>query len=283
MVWKDIAKKAASFGLGLECAFLDGWFLSGMQLATFGGEFIKSFGEGARGILLRGAVATGKYVGNKLTNDFGFGKELIDVGKIQSLVMHSVLMPHTVEQLVNGDIVLSVFDCSFAPMVVLLADPMACEICVGYVRGATNYVTGNNAGVSRISHLPAGDERCNFPIRYGVPHGLTHYEIKVQPPSQEYLSTLLQKNLEFVKKNYLPKAFTNPKIVDQNAGEEEKKNQALAYLIEIMSLVLRGLMMTEAYAAYSILGKGISYRASEKVGKESAGLMLSGFPPAISG
>ncbi|MEM3526430.1 MAG: hypothetical protein QXV37_03360 [Candidatus Jordarchaeaceae archaeon] len=283
MVWRETAKKAASFGLNLENAFLDGWFLSGMQISTFGAEFIKTFGEGARGILILGAIATGKYIADKLTNDFGFGKELIDIGRIDGLVSDAVLMPHTLEQRENGDLNLSFFDCPFAPIVVLQADPMSCEICVGYFRGVTNYVTGKSAGVSRITYPPAGDKTCNFLIKYGVPHGLTRYEIKAPSPTPEYLSTLLQKNLEFVKKSYFPKALSNPRIVDQNASEEEKKEQALAYLIEIMSLVLRGLMMTEAYSIYTILGKGIAYRVSEKVGKESAELMLSGFPPVISG
>ena len=70
---------------------------------------------------------------------------------------------------------------------------------------------------------------------------------------------------------------------DQGADEEIKKGQALAYLIEIMSLVLRGLVMTEAYTAYTILGKGLSYKILEKTGKEAARYMLSGFPPLISG
>ncbi|MEM2134861.1 MAG: hypothetical protein QXG44_08420 [Candidatus Jordarchaeaceae archaeon] len=283
MVWSEIAKIAASYGLNLENAFVDGWFLAGMQIATFGGEFVKSFGEGARGILLRGAVATGKYVGNKITNDFGLGKELIDVGRIQNLVMYSVLMPHTMEQLENGDVKLSVFDCPFAPFAVLLSDPMACEMCVGYVRGAAKYVTEGRAGVFRVTHIPAGDERCDFFVRDGVPHGLTRYQIKANIPPQEYLSTLIQKDLKFVKENYFPKAFSNPKIVDQNVSEEEKRDQALAYLIEIMSLVLRGLVVTESYSAYSILGKGISYGAAERAGKAAADLMLAGFPPVVSG
>ncbi|MEX2706811.1 MAG: hypothetical protein Q6352_016380 [Candidatus Freyrarchaeum guaymaensis] len=84
MVWLEIAKKARSYGLGLEDALVDGMFLAGMQITTFGGEFVKNFGEGARGILLRGAVATGKYVGDKLSRDFGFGKELMDVGRIRT-------------------------------------------------------------------------------------------------------------------------------------------------------------------------------------------------------
>nr|MDO8082885.1 hypothetical protein [Candidatus Freyarchaeota archaeon] len=283
MVWSEMFRRARSYGLSLETAFVDGMFLAGMQITTFGGEFVKNFGEGARGILLRGAVATGKYVGNKLTNDFGFGKKLIDIGRIQDLVMDSVLMPHTIEQTEDGDVKLSVYDCPFAPMASLLVDPMTCEICVGYVRGAAKYVTQGRAGVSRVTHIPAGDEKCDFYIKDGVPHGLAHYEIKAQLPLEEYLSTLLSKDLNFVKKNYLPKAISNPKIVDQRASEEEKKEQALAYLLEITSLVLRGLVMTTCYSAYSILGKGISYKASETAGKAAADLIIGGFPPMISG
>nr|MDO8078536.1 hypothetical protein [Candidatus Freyarchaeota archaeon] len=283
MVWLEIAKKARSYGLGLEDALVDGMFLAGMQITTFGGEFVKNFGEGARGILLRGAVATGKYVGDKLARDFGFGKELMDVGRIQDLVMDAVLMPHTVEQTEDGDVKLTVFDCPFAPMASLLVDPMACEICVGYVRGAAEYVTEGRAGVSRVTHIPAGDEKCDFYVKDGVPHGLTRYEIKAQLPPEEYLSTLLSKDLNFVKENYLPKALSNPKIVDQTASEDEKKEQALAYLLEITSLVLRGLVMTESYSAYSVLGKGISYKAAEAAGKGAADMMVAGFPPIISG
>ena len=144
--------------------------------------------------------------------------------------MDAVLMPHTVEQTVDGDVKLTVFDCPFAPMAGLLADPMACEICVGYVRGAAKYVTGGRAGVSRVTHIPAGDEKCDFYVKEGVPHGLTRYEIKAQLPPEEYISTLLSKDLNFVKENYLPKALSNPRIVDQTASEDVKKEQALAYL-----------------------------------------------------
>lgn len=283
MVWSEMFGKARSYGQSLENAFADGLFLSGMQLLNFGGEFIKNFGEGARGILLRGAVATGKYVDSKLAKDFKLEKTMTGLAKVQDLVMDSVLMPHTIEQMEDGNLKICVYDCPFVPIVTMSADPMACETCVGYVRGASRYATEERAGVSRVTHIPGGDTRCEFYVKDDTPHGLTRYNIKPAIPSPEYLSTLLSKNMDFVRRNYLPKAFANPNIVDPKASEEEKKYQAFAYIIEIMSLILRGLVMTESYSAYSILGKGLSYKAAETVGKGSAEVMLSGFPPLIYG
>lgn len=222
-------------------------------------------------------------MGNKLTNDFGFGKKLIDVGRIQELVMYAVMMPHTVEQTKDGDVKLSAYDCPFAPSAIMFSDPMACDICDGYVRGAANYVTEGRAGVSRVTHICSGDEKCDYYIRYNEPHGLSRYSIKAQLPLADYLSTLFSKNTKFVKERYLPKAISNPKIVNQTASEEKKKEQALAYLLEIQSLILCGLVMTESYGAYSILGKKLSYKAAETVGKSAADVMLNGFPPLVSG
>jgi predicted hydrocarbon binding protein len=283
MVWSEMFGKATSYGLSLDNAIADGMFLAGMQLSFLASEFVKKFGEGARAILLRGATATGKYVGKKLTHDFGIGKKLIDCGSLQDLVMDSTLMPHTIEQKDDGAVKISVYDCPFAPATIMFNDPMGCEVCVGYTRGAVDYVTEGKAGLSRPTHICSGDEKCDFYIKEDVPHGFQHYNLKAQLPPGEYLSTLLSKDVNFVKESYLPKAITNPKIVDKKASEEEKKEQALSYLMEIQSLVLRGLVMSESYNAYSLLGKGITYNASATLGKTAADLMIAGFPPLMTG
>ncbi|MEM2276895.1 MAG: hypothetical protein QXU43_07450, partial [Thermoproteota archaeon] len=122
MGWKELFEKANEYGLSFGNAHASNIIINGWRLASLGSELVRNFGDGARSIFLRGAVSIGKYVDKMLMSDFGFQKELQTIGKLQDLVMWSVFMIHRVEY--NSVVKLIVTDCPFAPMTVLLNEPL---------------------------------------------------------------------------------------------------------------------------------------------------------------
>ncbi|MEM2047835.1 MAG: hypothetical protein QXZ06_08135 [Candidatus Jordarchaeales archaeon] len=280
MGWKELFEKANEYGLSFGNAHASNIIINGWRLASLGSELVRNFGDGARSIFLRGAVSIGKYVDKMLMSDFGFQKELQTIGKLQDLVMWSVFMIHRVEY--NSVVKLIVTDCPFAPMTVLLNEPLGCEICVGYVRGAAELVMEGEAGVSRQTHIPAGDPYCLFFIELDKPHGLSSYNISSSLPSEEYLSSLIGKCIEKVEHEAIPFIAVNCRKLKDLTGDEGRR-EAYNYLLRLSSMVLGGLAMSQGYTAYTLLGEGLASRMSSEAGRSAADMVLSGVPPLFEG
>lgn len=280
MGWKELFEKANGYGLSFGGAHVSNIVINGWRLASIGSELVKNFGEGARSILLRGATSVGKYVDKMIMEDFGFEKIFQNIGNLQNLVTWSVLMLHNVE--CNSAIKITVTDCPFVPMVVLTNDPMSCEICIGYLRGAVDLITDGDAGASRITHMPAGDANCTFLVEPGKPHGLTSYKFSASLPRADYLSGLIDRCIEKVEREAVPFVAAGCKKL-KGSTDGERRYEAYAYLLKLSSMVLGGLAMSQGYTAYTLLGGGLASRISSEAGKGAADVVLNGVPPLFEG
>ncbi|MEM1658300.1 MAG: hypothetical protein QXX87_04945 [Candidatus Jordarchaeales archaeon] len=280
MDWKELLEKANNYGLSFGDAHVSNVVINGWRLAGISSELVRNFGEGARSILLRGAVSVGKYVDRMIMEDFGFEKKFQNIGRLQDLVTWSVLMLHNVEY--NSAIKLTVTDCPFVPMVVLTNDPISCEICIGYLRGAVDLITEGEAGASRITHIPAGDANCTFLVEIGKPHGFTSYKFSTSLPSADYLSGLIDRCVEKVEREAVPFVAANCKRL-KGSTDSERHYEAYTYILKLSSMVLGGLAMNQGYTAYTLLGGGLASRITSEAGKGAADVVLNGVPPLFEG
>ena len=270
-------------GISLEDAWVDGVLLSGYLDVAFATEVARVAGQGSRPIFIRGAVAAGLYVAKKLENDFNLGRRVSDVARCEEIVMGSVLMPYNTEKSGDEYAIIKVYDCPYAAMVAIQGDPLVCEFCVGYTRGACERV--GSVGVSRLTHIPSGDKECTFELKRDSEHGLSKYNLAKVPPSPQYLSTLLQKVQDILRDKYMKTVATEAKPVSALpvSSEEERKTRTLTYIIELRTRVLGGLAFNQAYSACSILGDAMTYRLGDSAAKMSASLAMNGFPPLAIG
>ena len=283
MSWNSLVSYAASQGMSLEDAWVEGALLSGYVANAFGSEIARLAGKGAQAIFIRGAVAVGLNVAKKLESDLGLGKQVSDITKCQDMVMSSVLMPHRFENVDGGNANTVVFDCPYAALVSIQGDPMACEFCVGYTRGACERV--GSVGFTRVSHIPSGDKECVFEFRKNGEHGLSKYNLVKTIPSTGYISTVIPKAVENIKEKFANYVASNakPLLSPPPSSDEERKTRTFTYIVDLRSRILGGLLMNEAFNASSIIGDAMVHRISESAGKMAAGLAMNGFPPFAGG
>jgi hypothetical protein len=283
MSWNNLTSYVVSKGMSLEDAWVDGALLSGYVTNAFGSEIARLAGKGSQAIFIRGAVAVGLHVAKKLETDFGLGKQISDITRCQDMVMSSVLMPHKFEQSDDGNAVTKVFDCPYATLVSIQGDPMVCEFCVGYTRGACDRV--GSIGFTRVAHIPSGDKECVFEFKKNGEHGLSQYRLVKSIPSPDYVSHVIPNAVKTIKDNFVSYISSNakPLLSPPASSEEERKMRALAYIIDLSSRVIGGLVMNEALNATSILGDAMINRISDSSGRMAAGLAMNGFPPFAIG
>lgn len=275
--------KLGSDGISLEDAWVDGVLLSGYLDVAFATEVARIAGQGSRPIFIRGAVAAGLHVAKKLEIDFGLGNKVSDIGRCEEIVMGSVLMPHTTEKSENDYALIRIFDCPYAAMVAIQGDPLVCEFCVGYTRGACERV--GSVGVSRLTHIPSGDKECIFEVKRNSEHGLSRYNLVKTLPSVEYLSSLLQRVQEILRDKFMRTVSleARPVVSPPSTSDEERRKRTLSYIIDLRTRVLGGLAFNQAYNACSIIGDEMTYRICDSGAKMAASLAMNGFPPLAVG
>ena len=269
--------------MSLEDAWVDGALLSGYVTNVFGSEIARLAGKGSQAIFIRGAIAVGLHVAKKLEVDLGLGKQISDITRCQDMVMNSVLMPHRFEKADDGNANTIVSDCPYAALVTIQGDPMACEFCVGYTRGACERV--GSVGFTRVAHIPSGDKECVFQFRKNEEHGLSQYKLVKSIPSPNYISSLIPKAVEKIKDKFVSDVSSNakPLHLPTPSSEEERITRAFTYIVDLRSRIVGGLVMSEAFNASSILGDAMINRISDSSGKMAAGLAMNGFPPFAAG